>query len=128
MYSARESIFIDFKVPIVRGRVGGEYTIKILTVSFEEGGKAQMYLHIEQCMRKQIQERLELLGARHVIIHTFPRGDPNSSATRQLCCVLALASRAGMKSYTRGGNSALTSVLGFSNAVYLYEHYGFRFE
>jgi hypothetical protein len=128
MYSASEYVFTNFSIPLVRGRVGSEYKIKILTVSFKEGEKAEMYLHIEQCMRKQVQDRLEQLGAKHVIIHTFPRGDRNSLALRQLCRVLVRGSGPGMKSYTRGGNSTLMSALGFAEMAYLHKNHGFRFD
>jgi hypothetical protein len=101
MWSASEIIFSEFRVPVVRGRVGCDHKIKQMVVAFQEGGKAELCLHIAQCRRKRIQDRLEALGATHVIIHSFPRYDRSKLAGAALDRVLKLAESPEMTLYMK---------------------------
>ena len=94
----------NFKVPLTRGRVGSDYKIKRLVAAFEEGGKAEIYLQIEQCMRKQVKQYLEHLGAGHVLVHSFPRNDRNRLAAKFLQRIIKETSKkTGMALYVREG-------------------------
>ena len=74
-----------------------------MVAAYQEGGKAEVYLQIEQCRRKRVQEILEMLGARHVIIHSFPRYNRNKLALAALDRVLRLTESSSMRLYVRGG-------------------------
>jgi hypothetical protein len=105
LWAASESMLSNFKVPYLRGRVGSEYKIKRFVAAFEEGGKAEIYLQIDQCMRKRVQQCFEQLGAGQVVIHSFARNDNRYRiASRFLDRVVHVTSRKpGMTLYIRDG-------------------------
>ena len=95
----------NFTVPF--GVISGEYSIKFMLCACVEGGKTEMYIEMDQIKRGYLQRHLEDLGAGQVIIHSFPRNDPQRLANKFLGRVQKLAGSGGAKLYTRGTTSVV---------------------
>lgn len=95
-----EDMLAQFKLPFMMK--SGEYTVKYLNSSFEEGGKAEILMEVEKIRRGFLQRQLELCGARQVLIQSFPLNDPQHLAGKFLHRVNMKAQLPGMKSYVRG--------------------------
>ncbi len=103
-----EEILTEFTMPFVRR--SGEYEIKFIKAAYEEGGRAEVFMEIEQVRRGHLQTQFELCGARQVLIHSFPLNDPNSLAGKFLGRVIQRGEALGKMSYQRGHTNGVFPV------------------
>jgi hypothetical protein len=80
----------------------GEYDITLCMAAYDESGKAEIFMDIERVRRGHLQARLELCGARQVLIHSFPANDPNRLAGKFLGRVMKIMGLPCKRSYQRG--------------------------
>ena len=99
-WSVTEEILAEFRMPFVAR--SGEYRVQYIQSVFEEGGKAEIVMEIEQVRRGYLQSRLEHCGARQVIIQSFPLNDAQNLAGKFLDRITQRALLPGMKSFVRG--------------------------
>ncbi len=95
-------------------RFSGEYAIKYMACAFHpsssaiDAGKAELYMETDTIRRCHLQARLEQCGARHVVIHSFPRSDAEQLAGKFLGRVLRLGQCvAGARLYVRGSTEVV---------------------
>ena len=102
-FSVNEPMLSALTLPFAR--FTGEYAIKYMAcaVSAAADGKTELYMETDPIRRQHLQSRLEECGARHVVVHSFPRNDAERLAGKFLGRVLGLANdQADMTLYTRG--------------------------
>ncbi len=95
-----ERLITEFKVPFVR--LNGEYEIKFIKCTYIEGGKAEIFMDIEQVRCGYLLRRFEECGAGQVTIKSFLSNDPTCLAERFLHRMHTKAQAPGLKSYERG--------------------------
>ena len=119
-WAVTDELLTEFRMPFVRGT--GEYDIKFLNYAYQIGGKAEIFMVIEQVRRGHLQNRLELCGARQVVIHSFPSNDPNQLAGKFLNRVIEKSDIPGVSSYQRGScNISLVSDSNQDDNAAIYE-------
>ncbi len=99
-WSMTEKLITEFKMPFTQR--SGEYGIKFIKCSYVEGGKAEIYMEIEQVRRRYLLNELEKRGAKQVMIYSYPLNDPDHLAAKCMHRVQKMAGTPGMKSYERG--------------------------
>ena len=99
-WSVTEALLTEFRMPFVQR--SGEYAITFCMAAYDESGKAEIFVDMEQVRRGHLQARLELCGARQVLIHSFPVNDPNNLAGKFLGRVMKKMGLPGKRSYQRG--------------------------
>jgi hypothetical protein len=84
-------------------RFTGDYMIKYAACAISAEGKSEIFMETDPIRRGHLQEIMEKCGAKHVIIHSFPRNDSSRLANKFLGRVQKLAEKGdGVKLFTRG--------------------------
>ena len=95
-----------FSLPFAR--LSGEYTIKYMACSVALSGlRSEIYMETDRVRRGDVVKHLERLGARHVVVHSFPKNDQEQLANKFLGRVLERAKKQLTKLYTRGSTNTV---------------------
>jgi hypothetical protein len=96
-----------FSLPFAR--LAGEYRIKYMACSVSRSAmQSDIYMETEDPVRRgEVVKNLERVGARHVIVHSFPRNDAEQLANKFLGRVLERAKRPYGKLYSRGSTNTV---------------------